>query len=134
MPPNKNSSDAILLVEPDVLIRTTLGAYLRDCGYVVIEVGDGTEAIAVLKHYQYAIKAMLTDAELPGIIDGFSLAQWARNNHPDVKTLIAASPEKAAGIAGNLCDEGPLLSKPYAPEIVADRIRQLLAVRSRGDA
>jgi DNA-binding response OmpR family regulator len=134
MPPNKNSSDAILLVEPDVLIRTTLGAYLRDCGYVVIEVGDGTEGIAVLKHYQYAIKAMLTDAELPGTVDGFSLAQWARNNHPDVKTLIAASPEKAAGIAGNLCDEGPLLSKPYAPEIVADRIRQLLAVRSRGDA
>ena len=134
MPPNKKSSDAILLVEPDVLIRTTLGAYLRDCGYVVIEVGDGTEAIAVLKHYQYAIKAMLTDAKLPGTVDGFSLAQWARNNHPDVKTLIAASPEKAAGIAGNLCDAGPLLSKPYAPEIVADRIRQLLAVRSRGDA
>lgn len=129
MPQNAKPTEAtVLLVEPDVLVRITLAAYLRECGYEVIECGNAT---TVLRHERYVIQAMLTDAQLPGTLDGFTLAQRARQDRPEMKVLIAASPERAAAIAGTLCEDGPLLSKPYAQEIVADRIRQLLGTRRR---
>jgi DNA-binding response OmpR family regulator len=97
MPLNKSSLKAtVLLVEPDVLIRSKLAAYLRDFGYVVAEVADGMEAIMVLEHGDRGIQAMLTDAELLGTPDIFSLVQWMRTYRPEVKVLTAASPERAA--------------------------------------
>src|SRR5262245_31300352 len=135
MPANKSLPDpVVLLVEPDVLVRTQLAAYLRDCEYIVIETGDGEEALAVLQSDQYRVDVVLTDAELEGVPDGFSLAQWVRKNRPEVIMLLAATPERAAAMAGKLCEEGPMLAKPYAHELVADRIRQLFASRRRSDS
>jgi DNA-binding response OmpR family regulator len=128
--PNKPS---ILLVERDVLVRTPLAAYLRECGYIVIESGSGEEAMLVLQQQQLRVDVLLTDADLPGPLDVFSLVQKARASRADVRTLIAATPERAAALAGKLCDDDPLLSKPYASQRVADRIRQLLAFRGRSD-
>jgi DNA-binding response OmpR family regulator len=135
MPANKSLPDpAVLLVERDVLVRMPLAAYLRDCGYTVIETGGGEEALTALQQDQYRVDVVLTDAELPGALDGFSLAQWVRKNRPEVSMLIAATPERAAAVAGKLCEEGPMLAKPYAHELVADRIRQLIASRRRSDS
>src|SRR5262245_28424068 len=98
---------AILLVEQDVLVRMPLAAYLRECGYAVIETGGGEEALTVRQQDQCRVDVVLTDAELPGALGGFSLAQWVRKNRPEVSMLIAATPERAAALAGKLCEEGP---------------------------
>src|SRR5262245_20239706 len=125
------NTPSILLVERDVLVRTPLAAYLRECGYIIIESGTGEEAMLVLQHQQFRVDVLLTEAELPRPLDAFSLVRKARESRPGVRTLMAATPERAAALAGELCDDGPLLAKPYAPERVADRIRQLLASRLR---
>jgi DNA-binding response OmpR family regulator len=135
MPANKSLLDpAVLLVEPDVLVRMPLAAYLRECGYAVIETGSGEEALTVLQQDQYRVDVVLTDAKLPDALDGFSLAQWVRKNRPEVRMLIAATPERAAAVAGKLCEEGPMLAKPFVHELVADRIRQLIASRRRSNS
>jgi len=36
---------------------------------------------------------------------------------------------RAADAAGDLCESGPV-PKPYEPQMAADRIRQLMALRS----
>jgi hypothetical protein len=38
---------------------------------------------------------------------------------------------RSAAIAGELCEAGPLMRKPYSPERVLDRIKQLLAKAGR---
>ena len=119
----------ILVVDGEVLIRAEIAAYLRDCAYRVIEVGDSDEALAVLRQPDLSIDTMLTDAELSGSLDGFGLAQWVRQNRPEVQIVIAATPNRAASAAGKLCEEGPLLTKPYDPQVLENRIRQLLAAR-----
>jgi hypothetical protein len=58
------------------------------------------------------------------------LAQWLRNNHPDTDIILAGSHARAAEAAGDLCGSGPMLAKPYDPQLVLDRIKQLLATRS----
>jgi hypothetical protein len=39
--------------------------------------------------------------------------------------------ERAAEAAAELFEDNPLLKKPYDPQIVVDRIKQLLAARKR---
>src|SRR5262249_20814127 len=106
------NGSTVLLAERDVLVRMPLATYLRECGYAVIECGSGEEAMIVLQHQQVRVDVLLTETELPGALDGFSLMQKARECRPGVGTLIASTPERAAALAGKLCAEGPLVSKP----------------------
>ena len=40
---------SVLVVEDDVLVRTVVAAYLRECGFDVVEAGSADEAIRVLE-------------------------------------------------------------------------------------
>ena len=122
------SAPTVLLVEPDGLVRTPLASYLRDCGYTVVEASDGNEALALLQR-ESPVDLVLAAIDLGGDPNGFALAQWVRANLPGVKVLLAGSVEKAAGVAAELCDQGPHLNRPYEPQAVVDRIKRLLASR-----
>jgi CheY-like chemotaxis protein len=125
------SRTIILVVEDDVLIRMPIASYLRDCGYRVIEAADGDEALAVLAQAEINVEILLTDAEMPGVLDGFGLLKWVRENRPDIRAILAGTPSRAVSAAGGLCEETPWVVKPYQPQTVHDHIRGLLAARER---
>ena len=129
----KRPLETVLVVEDEVLVRLVISEYLRDCGYRVIEAAHADEAILVLKHDELIIDVVLSDVEMPGSMDGFGLVRWIREHRKGVDVILAGNPKRAAEAAGDLCEEGPDLAKPYEPRIAADRIRQLLAKRSRTD-
>jgi DNA-binding response OmpR family regulator len=131
MPEAKSPAEMVLLVEDEVLIRFMLADYLRECGYRVVEAATTDEALLVLEQPDVKVDVLLTDVEMPGQMDGFGLAKWTRANRPDVVVLVAGSISRAAHAASDLCDEGPLLTKPYEPQVVVDRIKRLLASRGR---
>ena len=116
----------VLVVDGEVIIRTEISAFLRDCGYRVIEAATSDEALHVLRANSAPVKILLTDVQLPGSLDGFALARWVRSNKPGVGVVLAGTVQRAAVAAGELCEDGPTLSKPYDPQIVADRIKWLL--------
>jgi DNA-binding response OmpR family regulator len=115
----------IVVVEDEVLIRMPLAEYLRDCGYRVFEAADVAEAKAVL-NADTPIDLMFTDVNMPGEEDGFVLARWVRRHRPDTKILVTSGAATAAGRAGDMRVDGPLLVKPYQYEIVLKRIEGLL--------
>jgi DNA-binding NtrC family response regulator len=123
-----NTSETVLVVEDEVLLRLSIAAYLRDCGYTVIEAADADEAVLVLKQPDLEIGVLFSDIEMPGAMDGFALSQWTRTNRPGVDVILAGSVPRAVNAAAELCEDGPL-PKPYAPQLVHDRIRRLLAAR-----
>lgn len=118
----------ILVVEDEVLIRMVIGDYLRDCGYRVIEAGDGAEAVEVLKT-ETRVDVVFTDVHMPGGVNGFGLAQWVRRERPKVRVVLTSGITNAAREAGDLCQDGPLVDKPYDPVDVERRIKVLLANR-----
>jgi CheY-like chemotaxis protein len=122
------TGEIVLVVEDEVLLRLRIAAYLRDCGYKVIEAADADEAVLVLKHSGIKIDVLFSDVEMPGAMDGFALAQWTRANRPGLDVILAGSVPRAVDAAANLCEEGPV-PKPYEPQSVHDRIRRLLAAR-----
>ena len=123
--------ETVLVVEDDVLIRIAISEYLRECGYRVFEAANAAEALAVLQKAEVEIDVVLSGVEMPGSMDGFGLAQWIRENRSGLDVVLAGTAERAAHAAGELCDEGPMLAKPYEPQILVDRIKQVLAARAR---
>jgi len=73
------------------------------------------------------IDVISSDIEMPGTMNDFGFAQWARSVRPGVDIVLAGTPERAAHAAGELCEQGPHLMKPYEP---MDRIKGLLAARA----
>jgi CheY-like chemotaxis protein len=89
--------------------------YLRGCGYKVLEAANSDEAISILEEGDISIDAIFAEVELPGAQDGFGLAQWIRANKPSAKVQLVGTISRAANVAAELCDEGTLMAKSYAP-------------------
>jgi CheY-like chemotaxis protein len=119
----------VLVAEGDALIRLCLAEYLRDCGYRVLEAGSADEAIVVLEKQDIQIDVVLSAVEICGAMNGFELAKRARELRPGLEVVLAGTPERAAHEAGDLCQEGPMLRRPYDHRIVVERIKRLLAAR-----
>lgn len=124
--------ECVLLVEADILIRHPLSEYLRECGYVVVEAVNADEARELLSKGTVAVDIVLADAN-PSGDTGFVLASWIRAHRPGLKIILAGTVAKAAEKAGDLCEDGPGLAKPYDHRVVLDHIRRSMAERGRRD-
>jgi DNA-binding response OmpR family regulator len=65
----------LLLADDDVNLRGVLERGLKEEGYVVDAVANGTEALAHLRTYEYAI--CILDWRMPGS-SGLEVISWAR--------------------------------------------------------
>lgn len=119
------SSETILIVEDDVLVRTALADYLRKCGYRIIQASNEEEARIVLGERDIPVHVLFN------AIHSFELTAWTRKQRPDLQVITAGNLEKAAHAASDLCEEGPHLKKPYEPQQVIDWIKRLQATKTR---
>lgn len=122
---DKPRVDTILAVDDEVLVRMVVADHLRDCGFRVVEAGNGREAIAILESDR-AIDLVFSDIQMPEV-SGFELAQWIRRERPEVRIILTSGGVKAAEAASELCENGPLMTKPYELDDVVRRVRALLA-------
>lgn len=119
----------VLLVEGDIVVRHPLAEYLRECGFKVLEASTGDEAMQLLSTPALAIDVVLADMTTAG--SGFALRQWIVAQSIPVDIVVAGSLESAVDKAGNLCNDGPALAKPWDHHLVLDHIRRALAKRIR---
>jgi DNA-binding NtrC family response regulator len=125
--------DCILLVESDVLVRHALAEYLRECGYKVAEALNAAEARQFLAESATDVDIVIADVTQTAD-NGFVLASWLRETKPDIQVVLAGTVKKTVERAGEICEEGPAITKPYSHQFVLDHIRQLLAARQRNKA
>jgi DNA-binding NtrC family response regulator len=126
------SDPCILIVEADLLVRTALAEYLRECGYRVLEASSADEARILLEDRSRQVDIVLAEVR-SGEPGGFALAGWVRTNLPRTQVVLAGTIPTAAERAGDICQEGPAISKPYDHRLVLDHIQRLLAARDRND-
>jgi DNA-binding NtrC family response regulator len=126
------SDPRILIVEEDLLVRTPLAEYLRECGYIVLEASSADDARTLLEDGSRRVDIVLAEVR-SGEASGFALASWVRTHLPNIQVVLAGTIATATEKAGDICREGPALSKPYDHHLVLDYIQRLLAVRDRND-
>jgi CheY-like chemotaxis protein len=120
------SPPTILVVEDEILVRTVIAAYLRDCGFDVVEAGNAEEAVRVLEA-SIRVDIVFSDINMPGSLDGFGLAQWLRRERPGLKIILTSGAAQAVKDASDLCAHVPILAKPYDYAEVARQLRALLS-------
>jgi CheY-like chemotaxis protein len=131
--PENTSGETVLVADSDVMVRHAISEYLRDCGYRVIEAASIDEAMAVLSATpEITVHIVFSAVEMGGSADGFHLARWLRAHRPGTEIVLAGSKAKAAHEAGDLCKDGPHLSKPYEPEQVVEWIKKLHNLKPPG--
>ena len=129
--PRNRIEQRLLVADSDVLVRHAISDYLRRCGYAVIEAASFEEALAVIEAPQLAPDLVLSDVELAGEGNGFTLRAVVTEKWPEVEVVLAGNIEAATKAAGELCERGPHLARPHDPQLVLERIRRALASRVR---
>jgi EAL domain-containing protein (putative c-di-GMP-specific phosphodiesterase class I)/CheY-like chemotaxis protein len=107
-----NAPVRLLIVDDDVVVLQSTGRLLRSFGYVVVEVKNGQEALALLDHEPFDI--VLSDIGMPGL-DGIELLRRVHHRDPYVPVvLFTGAPE--VGTAIQALEHGAFryLTKPVA--------------------
>jgi CheY-like chemotaxis protein len=122
---NSEEPRVILVVEDDEILRLIVSDYLRECGFDVLEAGDGTEAVTVLEQPQAHIDIVFSDVHMPGL-DGFELARWIGHTRPSVKIVLTSGyATSATDMAADLRHLGPVVAKPYGHAALAEHLRAM---------
>jgi CheY-like chemotaxis protein len=118
---------SVLIVEPDVLVRLTVAAYLRGCGFIVLETSGVDEASRVLES-GCKVDVAFVELDAPASRSGFDFAQGLRRARPEIRIILTSGAARTAQEAGDLCEHGPFLTKPYDHRDLERHLRRLLAM------
>jgi PAS domain S-box-containing protein len=119
-------SETLLLVEDDELVRNLVGMILRKCGYAVLEASDGQEALRVSGSHAGPIHLMVADVVMPRM-NGQELVQRLTPLRPEMRVLyISGYADDADVRQGALEGDIHLLQKPFTPEVLARRVREVM--------
>jgi CheY-like chemotaxis protein len=124
--PSKDAAaPQLLFVDADIVVRSAIASYLRECGYSVVEAASIDEAMTVLGRLDLDIDIVVADVDTPGSVDGFGLARWIAEHRPGVHVALSATVQRAAKLASELCKDGPHLNMPYNHAALLDYIKRL---------
>jgi DNA-binding response OmpR family regulator len=115
----------ILVVEDDQLIQVMIEEALSEGGFESSITASGEEAIALLQAEKSPYRAVVTDINLLGKIDGWEVARAAREIDPAMPVIYMTGThggERASkGVPNSV-----LLAKPFAPAQMVTAISHLL--------
>jgi len=124
--PRAEAGETVLVVDDEPTVRMLIGDTLNELGYTGIEAADAASGLKVLES-DAKIDLLITDVGLPGGMNGKDMAEQARAKRPDLKVLFITGYAQNAAISNGKLDPGMhVLSKPFAMEKLAARIRQII--------
>ena len=109
----------VLVVENEPIAREILGDLLKMAGYDVLSARTGEQALLTLVQERGRIDCLFTAVELPGLVDGWMLAEEFRVTRATMPVVFAtkSKPAKARRAEGTAFVAHPVLP-PKAVEAV----------------
>ncbi len=117
-------SETILVVEDEEAVRKLTRIILSVAGYTVLEASNGFEALEMCG--QRAIDLLLTDVVMPQM-SGRELVEKVSVMCPQMKVLYMSGYTDDAIVRHGVLDAGvPLLQKPFTPDALSQKVREVL--------
>jgi PAS domain S-box-containing protein len=127
--PRAEAGETVLIVDDEPTVRMLVTEVLQELGYAALEAEEGATGLAVLRS-DARIDLLITDVGLPGGMNGRQLADAARQLRPALKVLFITGYAEAAVAASGQLEAGMhVLTKPFAMEALASRIKAIIAGR-----
>jgi CheY-like chemotaxis protein len=118
---------AVLVVEDEPLIRLVATDTIEEAGFAAFEASDARQAIALLERHK-EIRILFTDVNMPGDMDGVSLAHYVHSRWPEVKIVVTTG--RCAVAQPDLPEGSALLPKPYRLTHLIGTLQELTAAEA----
>ena len=115
--------EIVLVVDDEPDIRAVVRGMLTAKGYSVIETGDPQQAIRMAT--QQAVHLLVTDVVMP-LMKGTELAKRVQEVSPWTKVLLMSAYKVAEVTTSGF----PFIGKPFAPDALVEKVRQILGAPS----
>jgi CheY-like chemotaxis protein len=127
-----NGHETVLLVEDDERLRTLAARVLGERGYTVLPASNGADALAVAEGHPGVIHLVVSDVVMPGMT-GRILAERLTTLRPSVKALFMSGYTDDDVMRRGILDRSTaFLQKPFTPDQLAQKVREVLEASSRG--
>jgi PAS domain S-box-containing protein len=122
---NAHTNETVLVVEDEFVVRELIVEVLKELGYSTLEAEDGPAALKILQSSQ-RVDLVISDIGLPGL-NGRQIVEAARATRPSLKVLFMTGYAENAAMAAGFLEPGmSMITKPFAMEALATRIRDIL--------
>ncbi len=130
--PGLGGTETILVLEDDPSIRQVIRRFLEMSAYTVLEAGSPRQALELAGSYERRIDLLLTDVVLPEM-SGRELADHLVRQRPGLLVLyMSGYTDDAIVHQGRLEPDTAFLQKPFAPDALLRRIREVLGPGGAG--
>jgi CheY-like chemotaxis protein len=125
--PRAEADETILVVEDEKSVRDLTVRILRKLGYSVLVASGGEEAIKAAQAYTGEISLLLTDVVMPNM-SGPQVSEQLVALRPGLRTLYLSGYTDTTVVHHGVLEKGlDFLPKPFSREILAKKIREILA-------
>ncbi|HYC31076.1 MAG TPA: PAS domain-containing protein, partial [Gemmatimonadales bacterium] len=117
--------ELVVVAEDEPLVRMLARRTLELHGYRVLEAGDGRAALDLLEQ-SGGVDLVVTDAVMPHL-SGRALGEIVAARWPGLPVLyMSGYPGKEVVDRGLVHPDAPFIAKPFTPEALAQRVREVL--------
>jgi PAS domain S-box-containing protein len=121
------AGQTVLVVDDEPTVRMLVTDVLQELGHTALEAGCAASGLGILQS-DARIDLLVSDVGLPGGMNGRQMADAARLVRPELKVLfITGYAENAVVGNGHLAPGMHVLTKPFAIDVLASRLKALLA-------
>ena len=121
----------VLIVDDDDSIRTVITINLEVSGFSVLEAADGATALGLLE--REPVDIALVDVMMPGM-SGWELADAIGNGAATPFVFMSAKAGADDQLRGLELGALDYVTKPFDPQVLGERLRELLDALARGEA
>ncbi|WP_419900241.1 ATP-binding protein [Roseomonas sp. USHLN139] len=126
LPTRAEPGETVLVVDDEPSVRMLVVEVLRDLGYAAVEAEDGRSGLEILRSAA-RVDLLVSDVGLPGGMNGRQLADAGRTLRPGLKVLFITGYAESAVMGAHPTSGMSVLTKPFALEGLAAKIRALIA-------
>lgn len=120
---DRERNPIVLVVEDEAVVRVAALAIVEESGFEAIGASSADEAIYALET-RPDIRAVFTDVQMPGQMDGVKLARLIRDRWPAMAVLLTSG--KTRLVASDLPNGARFVPKPYLAFQIETILRDLL--------
>ncbi len=119
-------TETVMVVEDQPEVRALIKAVLETYGYVVLEAGEGNEALSLQQGHPGAIDLLLTDVVMPGMTVK-DLTERFQARRPATKVLFMSGYTEDMIVHHGVLKPGvAFIPKPVTPQALVTKVRETL--------
>lgn len=119
-------TETVILVEDAEPVRSLARVALNKKGYKVLETGHPHDALQLLETFTDPVHLLVTDVVMPAM-SGRQLAERLAPDWPGMKVLFISGYTDDAVVQHGILERGmPFLQKPFTPDALAQKVREVL--------